>query len=410
MRIFRLLLAATVSVATVSLIAAPSQPAAAAIGQLTFSDEFNGPAGAAPDGSKWRHDIGGSGWGNNELQYYTNRTDNVAQNGAGQLVITARRNNPANFGCWYGTCEYTSGKLTTSATFTQTYGRFEARMKLPRGQGMWPAFWMLGNNIGDVGWPASGEIDIMENIGREPTRVHGSTHSPNHSGGNPLTGTYTLPGGQQFPDDFHTFTVDWEPGVFTWYVDGIQYSRHVRADVGGDPWPFDHPFFMMMNLAVGGNWPGSPDGSTVFPQTLQVDWVRAYAYTSSPGGRTGQITGLANKCVDVAAASSADGTAVQLYTCNGTNAQQWTVGSDGTIRALGKCLDVAAAGTADGTRVQLYTCNGSGAQRWTITGARDIVNPASNKCLDVTGNNSADSTPLQIWTCGGGANQKWTAP
>jgi len=401
--------APTASTAPSDSTAAP--PSTSAIGPITFSDEFNAAAGTAPNQTKWRYETGGGGFGNNELQYYTNRTDNLAHDGAGNLVITARRNNPAGYGCWYGTCTYTSGKLTTAATFTQTHGRFEARMKLPRGQGIWPAFWMLGNDIGQVGWPNSGEIDIMENIGREPSRVHGSLHGPGYSGGNPLTGTYTLPGGQQFADAFHTFTVDWEPGVITWYMDGIQFSRKVRGDAGANPWPFEHPFFMIMNLAVGGNWPGSPDGSTVFPQTLTIDYVRVNSYTSGGGGgRTGQISGLAGKCVDVRAGGTANGTIVQLYACNGTTAQRWTIGTDGTVRALGKCLDVSGGSTADGARVQLWDCNGSGAQRWTYTAARDLVNPQANKCLDVTGNNSADSTPLQIWTCGGGANQKWTLP
>jgi beta-glucanase (GH16 family) len=405
------LLVTTAQPAATAPAAPAAPPSTTAWGGVTFADEFNAGAGTSPDQSKWRYDIGGGGWGNNELQYYTNRTDNIAHDGTGNLVITARRNNPAGYGCWYGTCQYTSAKLTTAATFTQTHGRFEARMKLPRGQGIWPAFWMLGNDIGQVGWPNSGEIDIMENIGREPSRVHGSLHGPGYSGCCPLTGTYTLPGGQQFADAFHTFRVDWEPGAITWFVDGIQFSRKVRADAGANPWPFEHPFFMIMNLAVGGNWPGSPDGTTVFPQTLTIDYVRVNSYVSGgPGGRTGQITGLAGKCVDVRAAGTANGTVVQLYTCNGTAAQQWTIGTDGTIRAFGKCLDVNGGSTADGARVQLWDCNGTGAQRWTYTAARDLVNPQANKCLDVTGNNSADSTPLQLWTCGGGANQKWTLP
>ena len=132
-------------------------------------------------------------------------------------------------------------------------------------------------------------------------------------------------------------------------------------------------------------------------------------FTISPArAADGRITGLAGKCVDVAGANTANGTAVQLYDCNGSAAQQWTVGSDGTIRALGKCLDVNAGGTADGTKVQLYDCNGSAAQQWAVSSANDIVNPQANKCLDVTGNTSANGTPLQIWTCSGGANQKWT--
>ncbi|MFD3651871.1 ricin-type beta-trefoil lectin domain protein [Streptomyces sp. NPDC058620] len=131
---------------------------------------------------------------------------------------------------------------------------------------------------------------------------------------------------------------------------------------------------------------------------------------SGAAAATGQITGLGGKCADVAGAATADGTAVQLHDCNGTAAQQWNVGADGTIRALGKCLDVASGGTADGTRTQLWECNGSAAQRWTVTAARDIVNPQADKCLDVTGNSSANGTRLQIWTCTGAANQKWTAP
>ncbi|AEY85529.1 chitinase [Streptomyces hygroscopicus subsp. jinggangensis 5008] len=131
---------------------------------------------------------------------------------------------------------------------------------------------------------------------------------------------------------------------------------------------------------------------------------------SGAAAATGQITSLAGKCVDVAGATTGNGTAVQLYTCNGSAAQQWDVRSDGTIRALGKCLDVASAGTANGTRVQLWDCNGSAAQQRTVTAARDIVNPQADKCLDATGNSSADGTPLQIWTCTGAANQKWTGP
>lgn len=145
------------------------------------------------------------------------------------------------------------------------------------------------------------------------------------------------------------------------------------------------------------------------PQQLVVDHVRVT--TSDTGtGRTGPITGLAGKCVDVAGANPANGTPVQLYDCNGTPAQQWTIAADGTLRALGKCLDVTGGATADGTPVQLYDCNGSPAQRWALPAARDIVNPQADKCLDVTGNNAANATRLQIWTCGGAPNQKWNLP
>ncbi len=381
---------------------------AAALGPLVWADDFNGAAGTAPDSSHWGYDTGGSGWGNNELEYYTTSTSNAALDGAGHLVITARKENPGGYSCWYGSCQYTSARLLTSGKFTQQYGHIEARIKLPRGQGLWPAFWMLGSNIGSVGWPTSGEIDIMENVGREPSVNHGSLHGPGYSGGNPLTGTYTLPGGAAFADDFHTFAVDWDPSGVSFSVDGNVYERHTPADTNGNPWVFDHPFFILLNVAVGGSFPGSPDSSTSFPQQMVVDYVHVYAQGSS-STRTGAITGYGGKCVDVAGANPADGTQVQLYTCNGTNAQQWTVNSNGTLNALGKCLDVSGGGTADGTKVQLWTCNGTGAQQWTASGGQ-LVNPQSGKCLDATGVSSADGTPLQIWSCTGGANQKWTLP
>ncbi|OLB78753.1 MAG: 1,3-beta-glucanase [Actinobacteria bacterium 13_2_20CM_2_71_6] len=328
----------------------------------------------------------------------------------GPTISTARRENPGGFGCWYGSCQYTSARLNTAGRFTQQYGHVEARIKLPRGQGIWPAFWALGDNIGSVGWPASGEIDIMENVGREPGTNHGSLHGPGYSGGNPLTGTYTLPGGQAFADDFHTFAIDWAPNLVTFSVDGNQYESHTPSDTHGNPWVYNHPFFLILNVAVGGSFPGSPDGSTSFPQQMVVDYVHVFAQGSGGGGGGGggAITGFGGKCVDVAASNSANGTKVQLWTCNGTGAQQWTL-TGGTIRALGKCLDVSGAGTANGTRVQLWDCNGTGAQSWARSGTQ-LVNTNSNRCLDATGPSSADGTPLQIWDCTGGANQQWNTP
>jgi len=401
-------LLATAAALAVTLTApASAPPAHAAIGALTWSDEFTGAAGTAPNSSRWTLETGGHGWGNNELEYYTNSTQNAALDGGGNLVITARAGNPAGYSCWYGSCQYTSARLKTQGKFTQAYGRFEARIKIPRGQGLWPAFWMLGDNIGSVGWPNSGEIDIMENVGFEPNTVHGTLHGPGYSGCCGLGGSRTI--GSPLADAFHTYTIDWEPTAVTWYLDGVQYSRHTSSEVSN--WVFNHPFFMLLNVAVGGNWPGSPNSTTVFPQTMTVDYVRVYAWTSGGGGgRVGPITGYGSKCVDVSGASTANGTRIQLWTCNGTGAQSWTIGTDGTIRALGKCMDVSGGGTANGTRVQLWDCNGSGAQQWTYTAARDLVNPQSGKCLDATGPSSADGTPLQIWSCTGGANQKWTLP
>ncbi|MFF4825509.1 ricin-type beta-trefoil lectin domain protein [Streptomyces sp. NPDC001312] len=396
--LFAALSAVLVGSAAVVPARADSPKAAAAV---TFSDNFDGPAGAAVDSSKWQIETGDN-VNNHERQYYTSGNKNAALDGQGHLVITARRENPSNYQCWYGTCQYTSARLNTSGKFTAQYGHVEARMKVPRGQGMWPAFWMLGT---PVNWPDSGEIDIMENVGFEPSTVHGTIHGPGYSGSGGIGAGYTLPNGQAFADAFHTFAVDWAPDSITWSVDGNVYQRRTPADLGGRTWVFNKPFFLILNLAVGGYWPGDPNGSTSFPQQLVVDSVSVTTSDTSVGGA---IRGLAGKCVDVAGANSANGTPVQLYDCNGTAAQQWTVASDGTLRALGKCLDVTDRGTADGSTVQLWDCGGGANQRWVVSSAHDIVNPQANKCLDVTGNNSANGTRLQIWTCTGGANQKWT--
>jgi beta-glucanase (GH16 family) len=395
---------ATIQIGPKAQRATAATAAPAALGPLVWADDFNGAAGTAPDGGKWVHDIGGSGWGNNELEYYTSSTSNASLDGNGHLAITARRENPAGYGCWYGSCTYTSARINTSGRFTQQYGHIEASIKMPRGQGIWPAFWSLGDNIGSVGWPNSGEMDIMETIGSTTGTNHGSMHGPGYSGGNPLTGTYTLPNGQSLADAFHTYAIDWAPNQVSFSVDGNVYETHTAADTNGNPWVFNHPFFLILNVAVGGNWPGSPDGSTSFPQQMLIDYIHVYA--QGTGGSGGAITGIGGKCVDVAGANSANGTKVQLYTCNGTAAQQWSVGTDGTIRALGKCMDVTAAGTADGTPVQLYDCNATNAQRWTRSGTQ-FINSGSGKCLDATGNSSADGTQLQIWSCTGGANQQW---
>lgn len=407
-RLLRSCLFAALSAALVGSAAiGPAQADAssdAGVTAVTFSDTFDGPAGAAVDSSKWQIETGDN-VNNHERQYYTSGNNNAALDGQGHLVITARRENPANYQCWYGTCQYTSARLNTAGKFTAQYGHVEARMKVPRGQGMWPAFWMLGNDLGQVGWPNSGEIDIMENVGFEPSTVHGTIHGPGYSGSGGIGAGYTLPNGQAFADGFHTFAVDWAPNSITWSVDGTVYQTRTPADLGGNAWVFNKPFFLILNLAVGGYWPGDPDGSTVFPQQLVVDSV-SVTTGDSPAGVA--IKGLAGKCVDVAAANSANGTPVQLYDCNGTAAQQWSVGSDGTIRALGKCLDVTGNGTADGSTVQLWDCTGGPNQKWAVSAAHDIVNPQADKCLDVTDNNAANGTRLQIWTCSGGANQKWT--
>jgi beta-glucanase (GH16 family) len=244
--------------------------------QLVWSDEFNGPDGSGVDTTKWTALTGGDGWGNQEREYYTSDLANAQQMG-GNLVITATTAGASAHPCWYGTCLYTSARLQTMGHFDQTYGRFEARIKIPEGQGLWPAFWMLGSDIGSVSWPACGEIDIMENIGREPGTDHGSMHGPGYSGGNALTASIVLPGGAKLGDDFHLYAVEWDVGVVRFYLDDTLYETRTPADLpAGTTWVFDKPFFLLLNVAVGGSWPGDPDATTVFPQTMLVDYVRVY--------------------------------------------------------------------------------------------------------------------------------------
>ncbi|WP_406147906.1 family 16 glycosylhydrolase [Streptomyces sp. NBC_01012] len=403
--------------------AASASDASSSAAEQTWADEFDGAAGSAPDSSKWTLETGGSGNGNNELQYYTDSTENASLDGDGNLVITARENSDSGLDCWYGPCQYTSARLNTAQTFTQAYGRYEARIKIPRGQGIWPAFWMLGDDLGSVGWPESGELDIMENVGMEPDTVHGTIHGPGYSGGAGIGASYSLPDGKAFADDFHTFAVDWSPNAIVWSVDGEAYQTRTPSDVNGNKWVFDHPFFIILNLAVGGDWPGSPNGDTAFPQTMTIDYVRVTASDDAGDsgggdggsgggdggtGTTGPIKGIGGMCVDVAGASDADGTPIQLHDCNGVDAQKWTLADDGTVRALGKCLTVQDGSTADGAAVQLSGCNGDGSQSWVHTEADDLTNTAADKCLDATDGSAADGTRLRIWTCTGQANQKWT--
>lgn len=246
--------------------------------KLVWNDEFNGPAGLKIDSKKWTAEIGGAGWGNNERQYYTGSSKNAALDGKGSLVVTAIKEKlKRKYVCWYGRCKYSSARLITKNTFDQAYGRFEARIKVPFGQGIWPAFWMLGKDIDQAGWPSCGEIDIMENIGREPSIVHGTLHGPGYSGANGIGAAYALPGGAKFSDDYHVFAIEWEPDAIRWYVDGNLYQTKTSADLpAGSRWVFDHPFFIVMNVAVGGNWPGEPDQTTTFPQKMLVDYVRVY--------------------------------------------------------------------------------------------------------------------------------------
>jgi beta-glucanase (GH16 family) len=241
---------------------------------MVWSDEFDGPNGSSVDRSKWVAETGGKGWGNHELEYYTDRSENASIRD-GNLVIRALREK--HIGPDGVERNYTSARLKTFSKFSQAYGRFEARIKIPNGQGIWPAFWMLGDDIDKVGWPTCGEIDIMENIGREPATVHGSIHGPGYIGTVGLQEPYTLSGRWGFADDFHIFAIEWDSESVSFYVDQDVYVRRTRADLKpGWKWVFDKPFFLILNLAVGGDWPGNPDSTTVFPQNMLVDYVRVY--------------------------------------------------------------------------------------------------------------------------------------
>jgi beta-glucanase (GH16 family) len=233
---------------------------------LDWEDEFVGAAGTLPSQANWRFDVG-TDWGNAQLEYDTDRASNASLDGNGHLAITARAES-------FQGSAYTSARITTEGLHEHKYGRFEARIKLPTGRGIWPAFWLLGANVDQVGWPQSGEIDVMEYRGQEPSIVHGTLHGPGYSAANGMTRRYVLEDAR-FDGDFHVFSVEWDEDQIEWRVDGTLYHEIKRSYVPGK-WVFDHPFYIILNVAVGGGYVGPPDGSTVFPQAMLVDWVRVY--------------------------------------------------------------------------------------------------------------------------------------
>ena len=238
---------------------------------LYWSDDFDGSAGTLPSPAIWTPETGGGGWGNNELQYYTDRPVNAALDGQGHLAIVARQES-------FGGRNYTSARLITKGKLEFTHGKVEARLKLPAGQGLWPAFWMLGANISTVSWPACGEIDIMEFRGQEPRVAFGTVHGPGYSGGQSIGMRYTIPAGAAALDqDFHVYGVEWNPGLIVFSLDGIEYFSVKPSDLpSGTEWVFDKPFFLLLNVAVGGNFVGPVGTGVTFPQTMLVDWVKVW--------------------------------------------------------------------------------------------------------------------------------------
>lgn len=235
---------------------------------LVWQDEFDNDGQPNPENWSYNIGTGENGWGNNELQFYTNRPENVTvQNGI--LIITAKEEE-------YNGSSYTSARIITKGKFEQTHGRFEARIRLPYGKGIWPAFWLLGDdNNGSEIWPNIGEIDIMEYVGSEPTKVFGTVHGPGYSGSEGVTKSYQLEN-DRFDSGFHVFGIEWAPDYINFYVDDVLYNQITPNDVPGE-WVFNsRPFYIILNVAVGGALPGSPNAETVFPQRMLVDYVRVY--------------------------------------------------------------------------------------------------------------------------------------
>ena len=263
--LFCLLIIASLSVQSQQVKKTNTLPAM----QLVWSDEFNYTG--LPDPTKWNYDVGGWGWGNNELQYYTDRPQNIkVENGV--LKITARREQ-------YMGSSYTSARIISKVKYEKKYGRIEARIKLPRGKGLWPAFWMLGANSDSVIWPQCGEIDIMEYLGNSPTKIFGTVHGPGYSGGESISKNFFL-SNSRFDTDFHIFGIEWDENRVNFYVDDFLYHSVTPEDVPGE-WVFNQPFYLILNVAVGGNLPGSPNSETPFPQEMLVDYIRVcLLYTS----------------------------------------------------------------------------------------------------------------------------------
>jgi hypothetical protein len=425
-RWFRLL-AAAASVALAGLFTVATAPANAALPgppsgwNQVFADDFNGGSGSGIDG-QWMYDTGQGVWGTGEIENMTNSTANVHLDGNGNLDITALNNG----GNW------TSGRVqTTSANVgAPAGGKLEVTASIQQptgGLGYWPAFWMLGPGQ----WPENGEIDIMEDV-NALSELSGTIHcgvDPNGPCNEPNGIGSGLRGCAGCQSGFHTYSMildrtNTSNESITFYLDGSSYFTVTEGQVGASTWQqaFDHNLSIILDLAIGGAYPNgvcgctTPTGSTASGGTMQVDYVAAYTTNGSggpppPPPGSGAVTLAYNGlCLDVRGANSANFTPVQVYTCNGTNAQQWTfVEAGSTLHALGKCLDINGGGTADGTTVDLYDCNNTAAQVFIPQSNGSLYNPQSNKCLDDTGWGGS-GTQTEIWDCTGNSNQKWNLP
>jgi len=392
-----------------------------------FSDDFSGSSGAGVNTSKWMYDTGaGSTFGTGEIETMTNSTSNVHLDGSGHLDITALGSGSS----------WTSGRIqTTSANVgAPAGGKLEVTASIQQpnpsnGLGYWPAFWMLGPGQ----WPENGEIDIMEDV-NALSEVAGTIHCGTDPGG-PCNESNGIGSGLKAcsgcQTGYHTYSMildrtNTSAESITFYLDGASYFTVTEAQVGTSTWQaaFDHNLSIIFDLAMGGGFPNgvcgctSPSSATTSGGTMSVGYVAAYTTngsTSGGGGTTGgsgtgPITGYNGLCLDDRSASTANFNPVQVYTCNGTAAQQWTVVQAGsTLHVLGKCLDINGGGTADGTTVDLYDCNNTAAQVWIPQSNGELYNPQSNKCLDDTGYGGS-GTQVQIWDCADTSNQIWHLP
>lgn len=392
------------------LVALTPIPSANAAGNwnLVWSDEFDG---TSLNTNNWRAEIGtgSGGWGNNELEYYTDRPQNLMVTG-GNLVITAQKES-------YGGMNYTSARIKTQGLKSFTYGKIEARIKLPSGQGLWPAFWMLGSNIDTIGWPKSGEIDIMERVNNNAS-VNGTVHwdANGHAEFGRTSGNLDF-------SQYHVYSVEWDANYIRWFVDGNQFNEFYIANGTGNTEEFQKPFFILLNLAVGGNWPGSPNSSTPFPSQMLVDYVRVYQ--QSPPSQTPVVSGgvytiaskVSGKVLDVTDVSAASGAKIQQWTNYTASNQQFRFDSTGdgyyklTAIHSGKVLDVPSASTASGVQLQQWDDNGSDAQRWRVVDAGGgyfkLVSKASGLVVDVASASTADGAAIQQYTDNGSDAQLW---
>jgi beta-glucanase (GH16 family) len=345
---------------------------------LFWSDEFNLGVGKQANPAVWGYDLGSGGWGNGELETYTNSLDNSQivkdPNATDGLALQIQAIKTAT--------GYTSARLISQGKLNAQYGFIEARIRIPSGQGIWPAFWMLGSNIGKVGWPACGESDIMENVGNVPNTNWGSLHAPKYD----RTATYSLSGSSVFNSDYHLFQASWTPNNYTFYVDGVPY--HNQNINGNAKWPFNETMFFLLNVAVGGNWPGSPDSTTKFPQNMLVDYVRVYHLASPTSNQVISLFSSANNkfvSAENAGASSLD--------CNRTTAQGWEqflvvdLGSNKVAlqsQANGKFVTVSS-GTVPSLVANATTVTPSAIFQWTSVsnGTAYLKSLANNKYLAI---------------------------